>query len=52
MDILEGILDGKSRKEIAADLCLSENTVKMHTSSLFKILNVSSREEIFNIIEL
>lgn len=52
MDILEGILDGKSRKEIAADLCLSENTVKMHTSSLFKILNVSSREEIFKLIEL
>lgn len=52
MDILEGILDGKSRKEIASDLCLSENTVKMHTSSLFKILNVSSREEIFELIQL
>lgn len=51
MDILEGILDGKSRKEIASDLCLSENTVKMHTSSLFKILNVSSREEIFKLID-
>lgn len=46
MDILEGILEGKSRKEMAADLHLSENTVKMHTTALFKVLKVSSREEI------
>lgn len=52
MDILEGILDGKSRKEIALDLHLSENTVKMHTTSLFKILKVTSREEIINLIQL
>jgi DNA-binding CsgD family transcriptional regulator len=47
IDILEGILAGKSRKEMAVDLNLSENTVKMHTTSLFKILKVTSREEIF-----
>ncbi len=47
IDILEGILAGKSRKEMAADFHLSENTVKMHTTSLFKILKVTSREEIF-----
>ena len=47
IDILEGILECKSRKEMAADLHLSENTVKMHTTSLFKILKVTSREEIF-----
>jgi len=46
-DILEGILDGMSRKEIASYLHLSENTIKMHTTSLFKTLKVSSREEIF-----
>ena len=51
MDILEGILDGKSRKEMAADLHLSENTVKMHTTSLFKALKVSSRNEIFELLE-
>ena len=50
MDVLEGILDGKSRKEIAADLHLSENTVKMHTTALFKVLKVSSREEIFALV--
>ena len=51
MDVLEGILDGKSRKEIAADLHLSENTVKMHTSSLYRLLDVSSREEIYAIFK-
>ena len=51
MDVLEGIIDGKSRKEMAADLHLSENTVKMHTTSLFKILKVTSREEIIALIK-
>lgn len=46
MDVLEGIIDGKSRKEMAADLHLSENTIKMHTSSLYRLLDVSSRDEI------
>jgi len=46
MDVLEGIIDGKSRKEIAADLHLSENTVKMHTSSLYRLLGVTSRDEL------
>ena len=45
-DVLEGIIDGKSRKEMAADLHLSENTVKMHTSSLYRLLGVTSRDEI------
>lgn len=47
MDVLEGILDGKSRKEIAADLHLSENTVKMHTSALYKVLGVNNKDDIF-----
>ena len=51
MDILEGILDGRSRKEIAVNLHLSENTVKMHTTSLFKALKVTSRDEIFALLE-
>ena len=47
MDILEGILDYKSRKEIAESLHVSENTVKTHTGLLYKALGVSSREEIY-----
>lgn len=46
IDVLEGILDGKSRKEIAAHLHLSENTIKMHTSSLYRMLGVTSRDEL------
>lgn len=46
IDVLEGILDGKSRKEIASDLFLSENTVKMHTSSLYRVLGVNNRDEL------
>jgi len=51
MDVLDGILCGKSRKEIAIDLHLSENTVKMHTTSLFKALGVKSREEIYELLQ-
>ena len=47
MEILERILDGKSRKEIAFDLHLSENTVKTHTGMLYKALGVSGRDEIY-----
>jgi len=47
MDILERILDGMSRKEIAADLHISENTVKTHTGMLYKALGVSCRDEIY-----
>ena len=50
IDVLEGILAGRSRKEIAFDLHLSENTVKMHTRALFKALGVSTREEIIALI--
>ena len=46
-EIVEKILEGKSRKEIAADLCLSENTVKTHTGMLYRSLGVSSRDEIY-----
>ena len=46
IDVLEGIIEGKSRKEIAVDLFLSENTVKMHTSSLYRVLGVNNRDEL------
>lgn len=49
-EILERILDNKKRKDIAFELHLSENTIKTHTRSLYSKLNISSREELFNII--
>lgn len=46
IDVLDGIIEGKSRKEIAADLFLSENTVKMHISSLYRVIGVNNRDEL------
>ena len=48
--ILELILDGKTRKEIASKLIISENTVKMHTSMLYEALGVKNKEDIFAIV--
>lgn len=50
-EVLECILDGKSRKEIAAELHISENTVKMHTSALYRLLNVSNKGQIHALIK-
>lgn len=46
MQMLDGLLDGKSQKEIAADLHISESTVKWHFGILYTTLNVSGRDEI------
>ena len=46
MEMLDGLLDGKSQKEIAYDLHISESTVKWHFGILYTTLNVSGRDEI------
>ena len=51
MEILDGILDGKSQKEIASDLHISDNTVKWHTGLLYTTLNVSGRDEIYKMFK-
>lgn len=45
LEILEQIASGKSTKEIAAALFVSENTVKTHTSRLFDKLQVTRRTQ-------
>jgi len=45
VEILEQIASGKSTKEIAAALFVSENTVKTHTSRLFDKLGVTRRTQ-------
>ncbi len=42
-EILEMILDNKRRKDIAAELYLSENTVKTYTRTLYSKLGVTCR---------
>lgn len=49
-DVLELILSGKSNKEIAAELTISENTVKTHISNIFSKYDVSSRAELISFI--
>lgn len=45
MDVLELISQGKSNKEIARTLSLSESTIKTHVSSVLKKLKLKSRTE-------
>ena len=48
--ILEMILENKKRKEIADLLCLSENTIKTYTRTLYGKLGVGSREELYALL--
>ena len=42
-EILSLVWEGKRNREIAAHLCISENTVEKHLKSIFRKLNVSNR---------
>ena len=45
-DVFHALLEDKKRKQIAEELCISENTVKTHTSNIFSKLEVSTRGEL------
>lgn len=45
MDILKGVTKGRSNKQIARDLTLSENTVKVHVSAMLKALGLTNRTQ-------
>lgn len=49
-DILEKILENTKRKEIAAELFLSENTVKTYTRKLYLKLGVTCRAELYALL--
>lgn len=49
-EILELILQNKKRKDIATELCISENTVKTYTRTLYSKLGVTSRSELYDLI--
>jgi DNA-binding NarL/FixJ family response regulator len=51
LEVLSCIAQGKSNKDIAATLFISENTVKVHISKVFEKLHIKAREQaasIFN----
>jgi DNA-binding NarL/FixJ family response regulator len=39
------LVQGKSNREIAEAMGLSENTVKVHLAAIYRVLGVSSRAE-------
>ena len=43
--VLSGIVRGQTNKEIACNLGLAEPTIKVHTKTLFRKLNVNSRTQ-------
>ncbi|MBE6782665.1 MAG: hypothetical protein E7536_01480 [Ruminococcaceae bacterium] len=47
-EVLKFILEHKKRKEIAESLFVTESTIKKHTSSIYKKLKVSNRNELFD----
>ena len=49
-EILELVLQNKKRKEIAEELCLSENTIKTYIRTLYSKVGVGSREELFALL--
>lgn len=48
-EVLESIAQGRSNSEIAQNLGLSINTIKSHISSIFKLLEIKTRNEAINI---
>ena len=49
-EVLELVLQNKKRKEIADELCLSENTIKTYIRTLYGKVGVSSREELYALL--
>ena len=48
VEVLEILLSGKNRKEIAEELNLSDNTIKTHIAHIYKKFGVSSKEELMS----
>jgi DNA-binding CsgD family transcriptional regulator len=49
-EILEMVIAGKKRREIAEAMHLSENTVKTYTRTLYGKLNITCREELYELL--
>lgn len=43
IEVIKKVAEGKSNKQIAYELGLSEGTVKLHVTAILKILNVNNR---------
>ncbi|WP_106743897.1 response regulator transcription factor [Yoonia maritima] len=45
LDVLKGVTEGKSNKEIARDLDITEPTVKLHMKTLFRKVDATNRTQ-------
>ena len=45
IEVLTGLAEGKTNKEIAGELFISERTVKFHVSAILAKLSASNRTE-------
>ncbi|MDA7423939.1 response regulator transcription factor [Thalassococcus lentus] len=45
LEVLQGLTEGKSNKEIARDLDLTEPTIKLHMKTLYRKLDVNNRTQ-------
>ena len=50
-EILEFLVRGRSAKSIAAEKCISYNTVKTHMSHIYLKVDVHTREELIQAVE-
>ena len=46
------LLKGKTRRQISGELGLSESTIKLHVSELYKRLGINSRFELFKLFDV
>lgn len=51
LEIIEHLKTGKTNKQIASELHISENTVKYHIKSIYEILQVESRMQLFKLLK-
>jgi two-component system, NarL family, nitrate/nitrite response regulator NarL len=45
LEVLSGVCQGKTNRQIAAEMSLSEKTVKAHVTAIFKVLGVVNRTQ-------
>ena len=46
IEVMKLLLEGKKRKEIAEELFVTESTIKKHSASIYKKLEVENRKEL------
>jgi DNA-binding NarL/FixJ family response regulator len=50
LEVMKHLGDGSSNREIAEQLSISENTVRVHVSNILKKLNLNNRREVYHFL--